>query len=96
MLNNHMCSLHILDGHHKLIRWRLVTHAGIDGFSRMVVYIGCSNNNRADTLYSLFLNAIQHYSLPSRLRCDQERENTLVAAHMLENRGVNRSSVICS
>jgi hypothetical protein len=28
------------DGHHKLIRWRLVTHCAIDGYSRMVVYGG--------------------------------------------------------
>ena len=27
------------DSHHKLIRWRFITHAAIDGFSRLVVYI---------------------------------------------------------
>ena len=82
------------DGHHKLIRWRLVTHAGIDGYSRMVVYISCSDNNRATTVYSHFLSAVQKYSLPSRLRCDQGRENYLVAVHMLEHRDLNRNSVI--
>lgn len=25
-----------IDGHHKLIRWKFVIHAGIDGFSRMI------------------------------------------------------------
>ena len=28
-----------VDGHHKLIRWKIVTHAGIDGYSRMIVFI---------------------------------------------------------
>ena len=26
-----------IDGHHKLIRWRFVTHGGIDGYSRTIV-----------------------------------------------------------
>ena len=33
-----------IDGHHKLIRWRLVD-GGIDGFSRVIVYLTCANNN---------------------------------------------------
>ncbi len=34
----HKCvPFYIPDGHHKLVRWRLVTHAGIDGYSRMIV-----------------------------------------------------------
>ena len=31
-----------IDGHHKLIRWKLVTHGGIDGYSRLIVYLKCS------------------------------------------------------
>ena len=27
-----------MDGHHKLIRWQFVTHGGIDGYSRTVVF----------------------------------------------------------
>ena len=38
-----------LDGHHKLIRWRFVTHGGIDGYSRTITYLRCSNNNSAET-----------------------------------------------
>lgn len=45
-------------------------------------------------MYESFLDAIQRHSLPSRLRCDQGRENILVAAHMLEHRGSERRSVI--
>ena len=83
-----------VDGHHKLVRWRFVTHGGIDGYSRLVVYLHCSTNNRARTVYDLFLGAIQLYGLPSRVRSDQGRENTKVAEHMLISRGIDRRSVI--
>ena len=77
-----------------LIRWKLVTHAGIDGFSRMIVYMQCSNNNRSATVYAAFLKAVHQYGLPSRVRSDQGRENQLVAQHMLEHRGSERRSMI--
>lgn len=80
-------SLWHIDGHHKLIRWGMVSHCAIDGFSRLVVYLKCSNNNRASTVYDLFLEAVQHYGLPSRIRCDQGGENINVARHMLRHRG---------
>ena len=79
--------LHV-DGHHKLIRWRFVTHCGIDGYTRMVVFLECSTNNQATTVYKLFLTAVERYGLPSRLRCDQGGENILVAQHMIHHRGV--------
>ena len=84
----------LTDGHHKLIRWRLVTHAGIDGYSRLIVYMKCSTNNQASTVYELFVSAIQMYHLPSRIRLDQGRENMLVAQHMIERRGADRNSMI--
>ena len=84
----------LLDGHHKLVRWRLVTHAGIDGYSRMIVFIHCSNNNKAATVYYHFLQAAREFGLPSRVRSDQGRENTLVTRRMLQKRGENRASMI--
>ena len=36
-----------IDGHHKMIKWRFVIHGGINGFSRTIVYLRCSTNNRA-------------------------------------------------
>ena len=71
-----------------------MTHAGIDGYSRMVVYLKCSTNNQARTVYGLFLPAIRQYGLPSRLRCDQGGQNHLVAQHMIHHRGADRRSVI--
>ena len=82
------------DGHHKLIRWKMVTHAGIDGYSRLIVFMKCSSNNKSSTVYQNFLEAVGTYGLPSRIRTDQGRENVLIAQHMLENRGLNRASVL--
>ena len=60
---------------HKLIHWRLVTHAGIDGFSRLIVYMHCSDSNQSVTVYKQFLETTRKYGLPSRVRTDQGREN---------------------
>ena len=60
-----------IDSHHKLIRWRMVTHGAIDGYSRVVLYLKCTSNNRATTVYELFLVAVQNFNLPSRVRTDQ-------------------------
>lgn len=57
----------LADSHHKLIRWHLVTHAGIDGYSRLIVYLSCSNNNKASTMYSLFLEGVNNIGLPHEL-----------------------------
>ena len=43
-----------IDGNHKLIRWRFVVHGGIDGYSRMITYLKCANNNRAETVAGSF------------------------------------------
>ena len=92
--NIHAQLLLLSDGHHKLIRWRVVTHCGIDGYSRLVVYLKCSSNNRSETVYDLFLEPARTYGLPSRVRCDQGVENHLVAQHMLHHRGLDRGSII--
>ena len=83
-----------LDSHHKLIRWRIVTHGAIDGYSRLITYLRASTNNAAKTVYEAFLSAVEKYQLPSRVRADQGTENILVAQHMLERRGAERRSMI--
>ena len=82
------------DGHHKLVRWRFVTHAGIDGYSRTVVYMRCSSNNRSSTVLSAFLEGVQRFGVPSRVRCDCGGENVHVARYMLHNRGSDRNRII--
>ena len=74
----------------------MVVHAGIDGYSRMVVYCQCSTNNLAATVLTLFRKAVDLYGLPSRIRCDRGCENVNVSRYLLSHplRGVGRSSVI--
>ena len=60
-----------VDGNHKLIRWRLVIHGGIDGFSRLITYLQCSNNNRCDTVTECFISATREYGVPSHVRSDR-------------------------
>ena len=87
-------SLWHIDGHHSLVRWRFIIHAGVDGFSRMLVFLRCSTNNRADTVFSAFKDAIKDYGVPSRVRSDKGGENILVCQYMVSVRGLNRSSHI--
>ncbi|XP_041854729.1 uncharacterized protein LOC121648586 [Melanotaenia boesemani] len=87
-------SLWHIDGNHKLIRWRIVVHGGIDGFSRLIVYLDATTNNRATTVLSSFLKAVDVYGVPSRLRSDKGGENVDVARFMVANRGLNRNSHI--
>ena len=82
------------DGNHKLIRWRIVVHGGIDGYTRMIVHLGCSTNNQATTVYRLFIAAAERFGLPSRVRSDFVGENILVARHMIRNKGIHRGSFI--
>ena len=52
------------DGHHKLAFARLAIHGMIDGFSRKVLYLWCSNNNSAHTVLDLFYDSALVHSLP--------------------------------
>ena len=86
-------SLWHIDGLHCLIRWRLVIHGGVDGFSRLIVYLKCSENNRADTVLELFLHAVRHYGWLSHVRSDLGMENIEVARAMITNRGTGREAI---
>ena len=46
-----------LDGNHKLIRWKLVVHGAMDAYSRMLMFLQSSNNNRSQTV-SAVLNSV--------------------------------------
>ncbi|XP_022806612.1 uncharacterized protein LOC111343694 [Stylophora pistillata] len=94
-----------MDGHHKLVSgdfnfnaitfwWGFVTHAAIDGYSRKIMYLRCSTNNKADTVLRAFLEAVENFGLPSRIRADQGVENEDVARFMFHHplRGPDRGS----
>lgn len=61
-------------GNHKLIRWRFVVHGGIDGYSRMITFLKCANNNRAVTVGECFDGAVDTYGIPNRVRSDRGGE----------------------
>ncbi len=77
-------------------RWKLVVHGGIDGYSRIPVFLRCSGNNRANTVLDAFLAGVYTYGLPSRVRCDKGGENTAVSEYMLLHpmRGPGRGTII--
>lgn len=69
-------------------------HAFIDGKTRLVVGIRAHNNNRAETVLTLFLDCISAHGTPSRVRGDHGTENVRVAEWMEENQGAGRGSYI--
>ena len=73
-----------LDGYHKLIRWNIIVHGGIDGYSRLIMYLKASTNNRTTSGLSAFTEAVDEYGLPSHIRVDGGGENILVAQYMLQ------------
>lgn len=60
-----------VDGYHKLIRWRIVVHGGIDGYSRVVLNMRAATNNTAHTALNAFLYGVREYGIPSRVRTDK-------------------------
>lgn len=77
-----------------LIHYRIVIHAFVDGFSRLVTGIRASNNNRAETVLQLFHDARAEHGTPSRVRGDHGTENLRVAEFMETTYGVGRGSYI--
>ena len=73
-----MVSNRRIDGNHKLIRpYKIVIHGGLDGFSRMIVFLQASTNNRALTVLQYFQSAVELYNLPSRVGSDLGVQNNV-------------------
>ncbi|KAK1219067.1 hypothetical protein PQX77_018216 [Marasmius sp. AFHP31] len=82
------------DGHHALIRWGIVIHGFIDGYTRMITGLRASNSNSSSTVLLLFWAACAIYGVPDRLRGDHGVENVWVAAFMEFARGHGRGSYL--
>ncbi|XP_051802480.1 uncharacterized protein LOC127533435 [Acanthochromis polyacanthus] len=87
-------SLVHVDTNHKLIRFNIVIFAGIDGFSRRILYLDAATNNKASTAFSFFLDGVHKHGWPSRVRADQRVENVDIARCMFSVRGTGRGSFI--
>ena len=72
----------------------MVIHGCIDGYSRLVLYLFCANNNKSATVLQLFLAAKEEYGLPSQVRSDKGGQNFGVCEYMLCARGTGRQSPI--
>ncbi|KAG9043187.1 hypothetical protein FS837_009922 [Tulasnella sp. UAMH 9824] len=77
-----------------LIRWKIVIHGGIDGKTRLVVFLRASDNNRAETVGTAFEEATKAWGWPSRVRADWGGENMTVKAMMEQVRGAGRASFL--
>uniref|UniRef100_A0A1A8AUB6 Integrase core domain-containing protein n=2 Tax=Nothobranchius furzeri TaxID=105023 RepID=A0A1A8AUB6_NOTFU len=75
-------SLVHVDTNHKLIRYGFVIFGGIDGFSRKIMYLDASTDNKASTALGLFLGSVEKNGLPLRVRGDQGVENVDIARYM--------------
>ena len=68
-----------IDSNDQMIRWRMVIHGAIDGYSRKILYLKCANNNKAN-----FSHAVSTFGLPDKVRSDKGVENSDVWHYMLQ------------
>ena len=57
-----------------------------------MIMLRASTNNLAETVLDAFLQAVEDYGMPSRVRGDRGGENIEVAVWMIKHRGPNRAS----
>ena len=83
-----------VDSNHKLIKWRFVLHGAVDGYSRTVVYVKCCSNNKAATALQCFMDGVDVFGTPLRVRADKGVENWDIARFMVGTRGPGQGSFI--
>ena len=72
-----------IDGNHKLIRWRMVVHGGIEGYSCLITFLQCHTDSRSDRVLTAFMIGVHRYGLPKNVCTDQGGENIEVWRMMM-------------
>ena len=75
------------NGFNDNLRWGFVIHGGVDGYSRLPVFLVCATDNCAQTVLKAFSTAVAQYGWPVRVRADCGGENVDVANLMESNFG---------
>ena len=83
-----------IDSHHKLIRWRIITHGAVDGYSRCITYLKSVDNNRAATVLQIFCDGVSRFGLPDCIRSDYGGENVDVWRSMIASHNNDYSCVL--
>ena len=77
-----------IDGNHKLIKWKLVIHTAVDGYTRLITFLKVSDNNMAATVLRQFQLTITAFEQrPLRIRTDLGGENTQIWQDMINTNG---------
>ena len=84
----------LFSNNHKFVRWRLVIHEGIDGYSSVVVFLKCASNNQSETILENILETCERFRVPTRIRTDHGTENIAVARAMLEIKWAETNPVL--
>ena len=88
---------HHMDGWHKLIHYKIVVHGCIDGFSRKIIFLLASTNNKATTVFSSFFRKVQETGeIPALISVDGGGENVLVADYMIYHLGPGALKIVSS
>ncbi|XP_033111476.1 uncharacterized protein LOC117112495 [Anneissia japonica] len=79
------------------MRWRIVIHGSIEGYSTMLVFLSASDNNTKEVVARHFLAATSVYGIPSRIRVglNHDGENNDILCNIMNViRGPDRRSAI--
>lgn len=71
-----------------------MTHGGVDGKTRLVVFLKASDNNCAETVAMALKAGTDAFGWPSRVRADWGGENEIIKAMMTEARGPGCASFL--
>ena len=69
-------------------------HGAINGFSRMITFFQCSDNNRADTVLGSFITAVEQYGIPDHVRTDHGDEYIEVWKYMITAHNTDFSTAV--